>query len=80
MAPETKAVIAKACQCKRAYGARCARLVAERARSQGNRVSPYRCFNCGSWHVGHPPSYEGLRRIADAIRDLHGNRPVALSR
>lgn len=80
MAPETEVVIAKACAHKRAYGARCARLVAARRREKGDRVSPYRCFYCGAWHIGHPPSYEGLCRIADAIRDLHGNRPVALSR
>ena len=75
MAPETEAVIARTCGGKRAYGARCARLVAQRRRQQGEHVSPYRCFHCGSWHIGHTPSYQGLLRIAGAIRDLHGNRP-----
>jgi hypothetical protein len=72
---DTNEVIARSCDRKRPYGARCARIVAERRRSQGEQVSPYRCFYCGAWHVGHAPSLEGLRRIAEAIRDLHGNRP-----
>lgn len=73
---ETDKVIARSCDNKRPYGARCARLVAQRLRRQGQKVSPYRCFYCGAWHIGAVPSYEGLRRIADAIRDLHGNRPT----
>jgi hypothetical protein len=76
-APDTDEVIARTCDRKRAYGARCARLVAQRRRAAGEQVFPYRCFYCGAWHIGHTPSYEGLRRIAEAIRDLHGNRPTA---
>lgn len=76
MAPDTQAVIARTCGGKRSYGARNARLVAERRRREGDKVSPYRCFYCGAWHIGHVPSYEGLRRIAEAIRDLHGNAPA----
>lgn len=77
VAADTDEVIARSCDRKRAYGARCARLVAQRRRLAGEPVSPYRCFYCGAWHVGHVPTYEGLRRIAAAIRDLHGNRPAA---
>ena len=73
---DTDALITRSCDRKRPYGERCARLVAQRRRRRGEQVSPYRCFYCGAWHVGAAPSYEGLRRIADAIRDLHGNRPV----
>ena len=77
MEPSTADLITRSCEHKRSYGARCARLVAQRMRQQGRRVSPYRCFYCGAWHIGAVPSYEQLRRIADAIRDLHGNLPGA---
>lgn len=40
-------------------------------------MSPYRCFYCGAWHIGRAPSFEGLQRIAEAIRDLHGNSPLS---
>ena len=75
MQPSTAEVITRSCGHKRAYGARCARLVAQRMRDKGQRVAPYRCFVCGEWHIGATPSYEQLRRIAEAIRDLHGNLP-----
>src|SRR5687767_9057540 len=52
VAADTDEVIARSCDRKRAYGARCARLVAQRRRGTGEQVSPYRCFYCGAWHVG----------------------------
>ncbi len=75
MQSSTAEVITASCGHKRAYSARCARLVAQRLREHGKRVSPYRCFNCGHWHIGAAPSMDQLQRIAQAIRDLHGNLP-----
>jgi hypothetical protein len=36
----------------------------------GETIRPYRCpWGTGRhWHIGHPPSLEGLERIAAAIR------------
>ena len=75
MQPSTAEVITRSCGHKRAYGDRCARLIAQRMRDQGQRVAPYRCFVCGAWHIGATPSFDQLQRIAAAIRDLHGNLP-----
>lgn len=69
----------RSCTSKNAYGARTAREVAEKARTRGDHVSAYKCtFSDGvddrseaHWHVGHPPSLEGLMQIAAAIRWHH---------
>ncbi len=69
----------RACLGKNAYGARTARQVAENARERGDRVTAYRCpFGdesedrpVGHWHVGHPPSLEGVVQLAAAIRWRH---------
>lgn len=50
-----------------------ARQAAEKLRAKGEQVGPYRCpwgaEGARHWHIGHPPSIEGLERIAAAIRN-----------
>lgn len=36
----------------------------------GRPLAPYRCPFCQKWHVGHPPSVEGMKAIARVIRGL----------
>lgn len=51
-------------------GPKDARDHAARMRAKGGPCSAYRCPFCGSWHVGHPPSVEGMKAIARVIRGL----------
>lgn len=62
------ALQARMCDGKTAMGAKAARECAQRMRSEGHRVSPYRCCFCEDWHVGHVPSMTTVELIADAIR------------
>jgi hypothetical protein len=71
----SEAVIERACTRKARLGMRTAQRLARWKRVEGHEVSAYRCPFCGSWHVGHVPSVEGLEQLARAIRDQHGNAP-----
>ena len=69
----------RACLSKNAYGVKTARIVAEKARERGDRITAYRCpfpgsgedRGVGHWHVGHPPSLDAVYQIAAAIRWHH---------
>jgi hypothetical protein len=42
------------CDGKRKHkSANCARKEIERIKSDITHITPYRCFYCGRWHVGH---------------------------
>lgn len=43
----------------------------ERARAEGERMSPYPCPFCGWWHLGHTPPMETLREIAAMMRERY---------
>lgn len=58
----------KGCAGKIRYGVQLSHTIAERLRARGRAVTAYRCPWCGSWHLGHVPSIDRLREIADAIR------------
>lgn len=65
---EVEAITERMCTRKRQWSRRGARLLAQRMRSEGRRVSPYRCPICHSWHVGHVPSMTTVAAIAALIR------------
>lgn len=50
------------------YGPVAARNQAASARIDGKDLHPYRCPFCGCWHLGHPMSWNHLKRLAAAIR------------
>lgn len=64
------------CARKQVFGEHVARMVAERMRDRGERVSPYRCpfsdegGRAAHWHVGHAPRMETVVMVARAIRGL----------
>lgn len=65
---EVAAITERMCTRKRRWSRAGARVVAQRMRTQGRRVSPYRCPVCSEWHVGHVPSMATVATIAALIR------------
>lgn len=59
----------RCCAGKKRYGANAARDIAAARSTSTIRISPYRCPFCEGWHVGHTPSMESVRTIAEAIRE-----------
>lgn len=80
LADRHEAVRDRVCASKTPMGRDAARRYAAHVcDTTGDVVRAYRCpFSAGAhWHVGHPPSVEGLRAIAAAIRNLDEPRRLA---
>ncbi len=87
MRPEHQRTRQRVCTEKARYDDRAAafeavRWIRRRQRRAGLGHDPtlhaYRCPFSGAeehFHVGHPPSLESMKKIADAIRDLEPARP-----
>lgn len=65
---QVEAIRQRACEGKTKYGPVAARNLAVAARSRGEELQAYRCIFCPSWHLGHPMSWDHVRKLAKAIR------------
>lgn len=75
-----QAVRERVCTSKTPMGRDAARRYADHiCATTDDVVRAYRCpfSSARHWHVGHPPSVEGLRAIAAAIRNLDEPRRLA---